>query len=434
MPGVTDRYGLAISTMNGAAAAAYREGIDCILAAWPGATAALDRAIAADPEFALAHAARARVHAMYGHTAEARVSISVAQRLVSSNGTDRERSHVELLAAAIGGQSGRALNGALPHLDQWPRDTMIMSTLLGAFGLLAFSGRSDHDRARVDLCERHSRDYGEDWWFLTYYGWALTESGDVLNGRRISERAFGLRQENANAVHGLAHAMFEDDSLKEADQLLGQWMPGYDRAGIQHGHLAWHWALLALNREDPEGALALFDSRFRPGVTLAAPMNVVTDGISLLWRLYAYGYDVPERAWQEVSEYSERAFPRAGTALSDAHMGLLAAATGNGPGLDRRISELETKLADDLLPAGPVVPAICRAAAEFVAGDYARCVAILEPMVHEIVRIGGSHAQREVFEDILISALLRADEPVRAHGVVQRRLHRRPPPCRDAWG
>ena len=432
MPGATDRYGLPISTTVDAAGAAYRDGIDCILAAWPGAAAALDRAIAADPDFALAHAGRARVHAMYAESAQARAGISTAQRLVASNGTDRERSHVELLAAAIGGQPDRALTGALSHLEQWPRDATILFTLLGAFGLLAFSGRPDHDRARVDLCRRHAGDYGEDWWFLTYHGWALTESGDVRNGRRISEHAFGLRRENANAVHGLAHAMFEDDSLAEADELLGQWMPGYDRAGIQHGHLAWHWALSALDREDPGRALELFDSHFRPGVTLAAPMNVVTDGISLLWRLFAYGYEVPERAWQEVSGYSERAFPRAGTAFADAHMGLLAAATGNGPGLERRISELETRLADDLLSVGPVAPAICRAAREFAAGDYARCIEILEPLAHEIVRIGGSHAQREVFEDILIIALLRADEPARARTLIDQRLHRRAPPCREA--
>jgi hypothetical protein len=57
-----DRYGLALSTSSEAAAAAYRDGIDLMLAAWLGAEEALDAAIAADPGFALAHAARARMH------------------------------------------------------------------------------------------------------------------------------------------------------------------------------------------------------------------------------------------------------------------------------------------------------------------------------------------------------------------------------------
>ena len=37
-----DRYGLPLSTPSEAAAAAYREGIDGMLSAWPGVTQALD--------------------------------------------------------------------------------------------------------------------------------------------------------------------------------------------------------------------------------------------------------------------------------------------------------------------------------------------------------------------------------------------------------
>ena len=58
----TDRYGLTLSTASDAAAQAYRDGIDLMLSAWPDADDAFDRAIAADPAFALAHAARARAH------------------------------------------------------------------------------------------------------------------------------------------------------------------------------------------------------------------------------------------------------------------------------------------------------------------------------------------------------------------------------------
>ena len=57
---LTDRYGLALTTTSAAARDAYVEGCDLLLSIFPGATAALDRAIAADPDFALAHIARAR--------------------------------------------------------------------------------------------------------------------------------------------------------------------------------------------------------------------------------------------------------------------------------------------------------------------------------------------------------------------------------------
>ncbi|MBK3411021.1 tetratricopeptide repeat protein, partial [Methylobacterium sp. IIF1SW-B5] len=71
-----DRRFLPLSTASDTAAAQYREGIDLMLAAWPGAAEALDAAIAADPGFALAHAARARLHAMRGEPAAARACIA----------------------------------------------------------------------------------------------------------------------------------------------------------------------------------------------------------------------------------------------------------------------------------------------------------------------------------------------------------------------
>jgi len=54
-----DRYGLSLSTLSSAARDAYVEGCGLKLTMYPGAIEAFDRAIAADPGFALAHAAKA---------------------------------------------------------------------------------------------------------------------------------------------------------------------------------------------------------------------------------------------------------------------------------------------------------------------------------------------------------------------------------------
>ena len=155
----TDRYGLPLSTSSDAAVQAYRDGIDLMLSAWPGADAAFDRAIAADPAFALAHAARARAHMNAAQPVEARACIATARTLVAANGTEREKSHVATLAFAAEGQPVKALAATLAHADRWPRDAVILGLPLGAFGLFAFSGMADHNQARVDLCDRHAPHY-----------------------------------------------------------------------------------------------------------------------------------------------------------------------------------------------------------------------------------------------------------------------------------
>jgi hypothetical protein len=428
-----DRYGLSLSTAASEAAETYRDGVDLLLSAWPGAAEAFDRAIAADPDFALAHIARARVHSFYQQGEAARKAAALARELVARRGTERERGHVETLALAVEGNIPAALTAALNHLESWPRDAVVMSLPLGAFGLFAFSGMADHDRARQDLCERHAPHYGEDWWFLSNYGWSLTENGDVARGRAITERAFDARRANAYAAHALLHAMFEDGSVRDADALVTQWIGSYDRAGILYGHIAWHQALGALEHGDASKALSIYSDVLQPSVNPAPPLNAMSDCASLLWRLSAYGHTVPQNLWADADAYARRCFPKLSLPFVELHMALLAAATHNRAALEERLRIIEQRLSDGKLPAGPVVPQICRAMNAFADEDYSRCVRHLELVLDEVVRIGGSHAQREIIEDTFIVALLRGGELARARALLDRRLHRRPSPRDRNW-
>jgi hypothetical protein len=428
-----DRYGLPLSTTSPAAASSYRDGVDRMLSAWPGAAEAFEHAIAEDPDFALSHIARARVHSFYQQGEAARKEAAVARELARRNGSERERSHVETLALAAEGQLPAALSSALKHLESWPRDAMVFSLPLGAFGLFAFSGMADHDQARQDLCERHARHYGEDWWFLSSYGWSLTENGHVGRGRAMTEHAFDLRRDNAHTAHALLHAMFEDGSVDDADALVTQWIGGYDRSGILYGHILWHQALGALERDDAEKALAIYADVLRPSVTSAPPLNAMSDCASLLWRLEAYGHAVPKQLWQDADSYARKYFPKMSLPFVEMHMALLAAATRNQPALEERLRAIEQRLTEGKLPAGPVVPQMCRAIGAFAAEDYAACVRHLEAVLADIVRIGGSHAQREIVEDTFIVALIRTGEPMRARALLDARLHRRPSPRDTSW-
>lgn len=428
-----DRYGLPLSTSSDEAASAYREGVDLMLAGWTGTAETLERAIAADPDFALAQIARARVHAFYQQGDLARQKAASAREIVAKRGTERERSHVETLALAIEGRLPDAIAAMSNHVEAWPRDAVVLSLPLGAFGLFAFSGMPDHDRARHELCERVTRHYGEDWWFLTMSGWAMTENGDVARGRAVTERGFNLRRANAHAAHAVLHAMFEDGSIDEADRLVDDWIPTYGRAGILHGHILWHQALGALEHGDAAKALRIYADVLQPSATQAPPLNIVTDSASLLWRLSAYGHSVPKALWLEADGAAQRLFPKSSLPFADVHMALFAAATQNREALAARLAVIEQRLAEGKLPAGPVVPAICRALAAFADEDHAACAQALAPVLGEVVRIGGSHAQRELIEDTFIVALMRSGDLSRARTLLDARLHRRPSMRDTRW-
>jgi tetratricopeptide (TPR) repeat protein len=429
-----DLQGLPVSTDVALAARRYADGQAMMLAAWPGAIAAFDEAITADPEFALPYASRARQYAMRGQAAQAEDSLRRAKELTHRRGDERERSHVEVLMLAVTGQSAAALERALSHAESWPRDALVLSLPLGAFGLFAFSGMADHDQARVDLCARHARHFSpDDWWFETAHGWALAENGAVSRGRAMLEQALEVRRENASNVHALAHAMYEGGAWDEAEALIAGWLPGYDRSGVLHGHLAWHSALTALERGDAAGALEIYGEHVHLSVSGGMPINLVSDAASLLWRLRLDSHDTPPGAWREVADYARQAFPQPGHAFVDAHMALIEAATGDRAAFQDRMAQLDQMVASGRLAAGIVVPTIGRAALAFAEGDYRACANLLEPMAAEVARIGGSRAQRDMLEDTLLVALMRCGEAAKAATLLDRRLHRRPSRRDTRW-
>jgi hypothetical protein len=225
--------------------------------------------------------------------------------------------------------------------------------------------------------------------------------------------------------------MYEAGAGEEAEAVLTGWLPEYDRSGVLHNHIAWHAALIALERGDTERALTIYNENIAAPVATGVPLNVVSDMSSFLWRMQVYGYTVPEGLWEDAAKYASGYFKQSGFPFADFHMALIAAATGDKAAVGQRVDALVKMVEAGNLPAGPVVPAICRAVLAFAEENYALCAQILEPVAHEVVRIGGSGAQREIVEDTLLVSLIRSGEAAKARALLDKRLHRRPS-MRDA--
>jgi hypothetical protein len=107
-----------------------------------GSQASLEAAIAAAPDFALAHVALARGWQYEGNIPAAQTS--KAQALASLDGvTRRERQHVNALARAIDGDGPGVLALVYEHLQEFPRDAFVLKQADGPFGLLGFGGSQD---------------------------------------------------------------------------------------------------------------------------------------------------------------------------------------------------------------------------------------------------------------------------------------------------
>ena len=431
--GMTDRFDLPVTSASAAAVADYVAAVDLLLSANIGADALLERAIAADPDFALAHIARARLLQLQARMGEAREAAARAQAL-AGHISARERRHIEAIALAIGGAASEALAMVRAHVAEYPCDALPLSLALGVFGLLGFSGRRDHHEAQLALLEELAPNWPEDWWFLGYLGWAQIETGAVAAGTRLVERSLMLNPRNAHGAHQRVHGYFEAGDAAGGADFIGDWLAGYERAGHLHCHLSWHLALFELARGHSERASAIYVDSIRPSVAQSAPMLSLADSASFLWRWRIYGMAPPlDEAWAEVVAHARRHFPKASLAFADLHAALAEAAIGDDEGLQGRITGLESLAREDRLPPGEVAPALCAGAGALNRGDNETAVQALEAALADLPRIGGSHAQRELFEDSLILAYLRSEQSARADALLRSRLARRPSARDQAW-
>ena len=422
---LTDRYDQPISTSSEVARDAYVAGVDCVLAAAHGDQGLLARAVEADPDFALAHAALARARFLMADVAGARQSAAQAREL-GARATPREQSHIDALSLAIEGKPLDSLAATQAHLVQHPRDAMVASPATGVFGLIGFSGRQGREPEQVAFLEALRPHLADDWWFQAVYAFALEEVGRLDEALALIERSMATNPRNAHGAHIKAHVLYEQGEDRAALDYLDSWLPSYPREGLMHCHISWHVALFALMLGDTERAWQVYESQVHPGGAWGPALNVATDAPAFLWRAELAGHARRPAMWKDVHDYARKAFPKAGVAFVDVHRALAHVGSGDRDGTAGIVSELEQRVAAGRSPAGDVVPRLAAGLEAYERADWSAAIANLEPALAETVRIGGSRAQRDVIENTLLAAYLKAGRQEDARRLLGTRTDRRP--------
>lgn len=407
---LTDRYGLSLSTPSAAARDAYVKGCAAKLTMQPGAIEEFDRAIAADPGFALAHAARAHALLERGESAAARVAMAAAASLAAGL-SDRERSHIACFDLLVAGEAEAALSAVRAHLAAWPRDALVLATTAFTNGLIGSSGRAGQKRALLDLLDGLAPSWGDDWWFTAHHGMALSENGQYAAAHLKIERSLSQNPKNPWAAHARAHLSYEEGDAAAARTFLASWLPAYPRTGSLYSHLSWHLAIAHLEAGDAAAAGRIFREAVALPVHSGPLRGRVTDAVSFLWRCELAGQPRDREAWRALHDFARRTFPRAGVAFTDIHIALAEIVAGTDAAREARAAEANALTRQGRYPSGPCVPAVSRAFAAFERQEFSAAIDALQPIAGELERLGGSRAQLDLVEFTLLRAYVAADRP-----------------------
>ena len=429
---IRDRYGLPLSTGSTAAAEHYVEGADLLLELRFSPEEALRRAVEEDEGFALAHAGISEMQMLRGEVEEAKASARRAAVLAA--GCLRwERRRVEAVSLFVNGRGPEALALIREQLEEYPRDVLSLRMANRLFVLgCSGAGVADYPPDLLILLKGVEPDYGDDWAFLGQYAFAHHECGLFDEALRHAERSLEQRPTNANASHSVAHVFFETGDADGGADFLGEWLTDYDSRSPFHVHLSWHLALFELAMGRYDRVFDIYDGQIRPSVQERSPLSLA-DSASLMWRVHMYGGTPPPFPWRDVAEQAAPAAKAPGPAFRDAHAALAFTAAGDDASFQCMVDGLEDMAARGNALAGEITLPLARGIAAFTKGKYDEAVEQFEPVFPQLTRLGGSHAQREVFEDTLLEAYLRSGRCDRAEELLRARLSRRPSVRDSDW-
>ncbi len=382
----------------------------------------------ADEGFSLAGIGHAYLRFAEGDMAAARAGAAEALKL-GVGATRRERDHVAALAAIINGDTARSTVLVKNHVGEFPLDVLMVFV---AQFRLSFSGGRSWKQEIAALTEAVAPAYDPDEWsILGMRAFRAEEERDLDVARFLAERSLDLYPENARAAHVLAHTYFERGEHQAGTRFLEQWLTNHHPQRLFEGHLWWHIALHKLGLGDGEGAC----HTLRTGIAQAGRNRFrVPDVASLLWRMDLYQLGTTSEDWQEASDLAAQTITSPGFAFLDAHAALAHAGAHRTDRLNAFIGQLEAQAAGGNGPARDVVLPLARGVRAFADRNFSRAVRELEPLMSgELVRLGGSNAQREVFEDTFIAALVGAGHARAAREMIGPRLARRPSWIDDRW-
>jgi hypothetical protein len=435
-----DALGLTLTTQSADAAHAFDHAVDGYLTYRADGMPRLGALLQADPEFGLAHVLKG----YFAMLAYKQAALPMAQQAATdaapylAAATPREQAHLAALQAWIGHDSEHAAAIWEQILRDHPRDIV-------AFRLAHFVnfwlGRPAAMLASVQAVLPHwSEDLPGYNAILGCLCFANEECGHYTEAEEAGRTAIAREPGDLWSAHGVAHVMEMQGRRAEGLLWLEQLAPHWEGSNNLRHHLWWHAAMFELERGDHRAVLARYDRHLRdlasPLVEAVPDLYIdVQNAASMLWRLARHGVDVGDR-WTELADKAEVRIGDCLSAFTLPHWMMALAATGRFDAAQRLLAAmrdfaqgpggLRALIADVALPVTEAVLLHARR-------EYAQAVAVLRPVLGTMHRLGGSHAQQDVLEQLFLDAAMQGGLQDDARMLLERVAGRHPvPPSRRA--
>ncbi|XP_030282930.1 tetratricopeptide repeat protein 38 isoform X1 [Sparus aurata] len=372
---------------------------------------------AADPNFVMGHVISTGLE-LVGTASSPRLNerlASAVRRTVelanSQNITPRERLHVRAMEHFSRGNFPKASDVWEDILVDHPTDLLALKFAHDAYFYMGAQIPMRDSVARVLPYWKPQMPLSS--YLKGLYSFGLLETRFYDQAEKVAMEGLAVTPDDAWSVHSVAHVY---EMRAEVDKGL-KFMEGREKdwqgSDVLASHNYWHWALYFIEKGQYEDALQIYDSQVFRRCKATGSMLDMVDASSMLCRLEMEDMCVKDR-WRELLQVTQPHTDDHVTLFNDLHflmVSLGAKESRTSQRLLEGLQELAKEPGDNQQHqlAGTVGVPICQAMMEYNKGNYNGAVELLYPLRYHMVDIGGSDAQRDVFNQLLIHAALKSE-------------------------
>lgn len=387
------------------------------------------KAVEADPECVMARGHAALLGLLMENndgTARATDHLTAGRALIAGGkGTARERMYFCAVDASAGHDKATTTRLHEEIVDQWPRD--LFSAKLGQIHYFNSGDSGGMRRIAEKIITVHDK---------TAYAWGLLAFGTEECNELDAAEAAGRKAADMAVVepwahHAVAHVY---ETRGQLDQGI-TWMEGHAHSwqscnSFMFTHNWWHIALFYLDKGDTDQVLAIYDT-YLWGAPQGDP-NYSQDqagALSMLIRLSLRGVDLYQR-WGDVTDAILEREVMYDQPFLTAHFSYALARSEYRTAYEGFLRDLEGHASERNATTRHLWLAyalpLCRGMGAHADNDFYLAARLLgETRIHWQA-LGGSHAQRDLFEQVYIDALIRSGHTSDALPLLEARAAARP--------
>ncbi|AFY41772.1 tetratricopeptide repeat protein [Nostoc sp. PCC 7107] len=411
-----DAQGLEVTTDSPAAIAAINQFMEQSLSYGKDTEAVILEGVKADPGCAMVYAYTAAYYLTQENAQawkQARPYLQAAQcHLVGI--TKRERLYIQAIAAWAMGAIDQAIALHEELAANYPRD--LISVQQGQYHYFYLG---DKERL-LKIAQNVLIANPENHYLYGMVAFGLEQCHQLEQAEAMGRKATTINRYDPWAHHAVAHVMETqgrvDEGIAWMESLADTWE---NCNSMLYTHNWWHIALYYLERGDMQKVLAIYDTHVWGRATKESPKDQV-GAIALLLRLELRGVNVGNR-WQDLSTYllpriDEHALP-----FQDLHYIYALARARRFDwvnemylSMQKHSQSINPYLRQNWLKVA--IPA-ARGMIAHAKGEYSIAKSELKIVLPLLHRIGGSHTQRVLFEQIYRDAIWHSEKQTQVYAI-----------------